>query len=45
MATGGSGDTRVLEPSSFGTGDLLYSDSEKASAVNELLGELAAAGD
>jgi len=38
MATGGSGDTRVLKPSSFGTGDLLYSDSEKASAVNELLG-------
>ena len=25
-----SGDTRVLEPSSFGTGDLLYSDSEKS---------------
>ena len=38
MATGGAGDTRVLEPSSFGTGDLLYSDSEKTSAVNELLG-------
>ena len=38
MATGGAGETRVLEPSSFGAGDLLYSDSEKVSAVNELLG-------
>ncbi len=38
MATGGAGETRVLKPSSFGTGDLLYSDSEKSTAVNELLG-------
>jgi len=38
MATGGAGDTRVLKPSSFGTGDLLYTDSEKTSAVNDLLG-------
>jgi len=38
MATGGAGETRVLEPSSFGTGDLLFSDSEKATAVDDLVG-------
>lgn len=37
IATGGSGKTRVLQPSSF-DGDLEYSESEKASAVKALEG-------
>jgi LCP family protein required for cell wall assembly len=39
LATGGSGDTRVLEPSFLGSSDLQFSDAEKASAARELLGE------
>jgi len=39
IATGGSGATRVLEPSFLGAGDLQFSDAEKASAVRELLGK------
>ena len=37
LGTGGTGKTRVLQPSSL-DGDLEYSDSEKASAVEALLG-------
>lgn len=37
LATGGTGETRVLEPVSL-AGDLQYADSEKADAVDELLG-------
>ena len=37
LGTGGTGKTRVLQPSSL-AGDLEYSDSEKASAVKALLG-------
>lgn len=37
IATGGAGKTRVLQPSSF-AGNLGYTDSEKASAVKQLLG-------
>ena len=39
MATGGAGETRVLEPSFLGPSDLQFSDTEKASAVRELLGK------
>jgi LCP family protein required for cell wall assembly len=39
VATGGSGDTRVLEPSFLGPSELQFSDAEKASAVRELLGK------
>jgi len=39
LATGGSGDSRVLEPSFLGSSDLQFSDAEKASAARELLGE------
>ena len=39
IATGGSGDTNVLEPSFLGPSDLQFSDAEKASAVSELLGK------
>lgn len=38
LATGGSGDTRVLEPTFLGTSELQFSDAEKASAVRELMG-------
>jgi len=38
MATGGSGETRVLEPAFLGTSELQFSESEKAAAVSELLG-------
>jgi LCP family protein required for cell wall assembly len=38
IATGGSGEPAVLQPSVFGD-DLEFSDAEKASAVQELLGE------
>ena len=37
IGTGGAGKTRVLQPSSF-DGNLEYTESEKASAVKELLG-------
>ncbi len=37
LGTGGAGETRVLQPSSFGD-NLEFSDSEKAGAVDELLG-------
>jgi len=39
IATGGSGVTRVLEPSFLGPSDLQFSDAEKTSAARELLGE------
>lgn len=38
LATGGSGETRVLEPAVLGPTDLQYTDAEKADAVDELLG-------
>lgn len=38
IATGGSGEPAVLQPSVFGN-DLEFSDAEKTSAVQELLGE------
>jgi LCP family protein required for cell wall assembly len=38
LATGGSGETRVLEPAVLGPGDLQYTDTEKADAVDQLLG-------
>jgi len=37
LGTGGSGETRVLQPSSFGD-NLEFADSEKSAAVDELLG-------
>ena len=39
IATGGSGETRVLEPSFLGASELQFSEAEKASAVSELLGK------
>jgi LCP family protein required for cell wall assembly len=38
LATGGSGETRVLQPAVLGPGDLQYTDTEKADAVDQLLG-------
>ena len=39
MATGGSGETRVLEPAFLGPSELQFSEAEKAAAVRELVGE------
>ena len=39
VGTGGQGKTRVLEPSFLGSGELQFSDGEKAAAVRELMGE------
>jgi len=38
IGTGGAGKTRVLKPSFLGASELQFSDSEKASAARELLG-------
>jgi LCP family protein required for cell wall assembly len=38
LATGGTGETRVLQPAVLGPGDLQYTDTEKADAVDQLLG-------
>ncbi|MDQ3644045.1 MAG: LCP family protein [Actinomycetota bacterium] len=39
IATGGTGETRVLEPAFLGPSELQFSEAEKAAAVRELLGE------
>ncbi len=39
IATGGSGDTKVLEPAFLGPSELEFSEAEKGAAVRELLGE------
>ena len=38
LATGGAGETRVLQPSFLGASELQFSDAEKADAVDRLLG-------
>jgi LCP family protein required for cell wall assembly len=38
LATGGSGEPRVLQPAVLGPSDLQYTDTEKADAVDQLLG-------